>query len=199
MSVVKIKKKTQPPVKQTGSSRGMASGSFTCSRSFRGPTQKSGLTTAHLKPTNLPLKSWLCPGQLRWLSGLAVTDSSRSSHRHRWLPPPLRSTDVVHKNSEVAACGRARICLTINTEQVQGAAPAPVPGRNQVQNEGDPAPFQLVVVAEQGICNNSTRTLASLRRRRAAEATLRLLPARLRAFCKVGSPSAQMTLISPLS
>lgn len=75
----------------------MASGSFTCSRSFRGPTQKSGLTTAHLKPTNLPLKSWLCPGQLRWLSGLAVTDSSHSGHRYRWLPPPLRSTDVVHK------------------------------------------------------------------------------------------------------
>lgn len=198
VSVIKIKK-LQLPVKQTGSSRGVAPGSFTRSPSFRGPTQKSGLTTAHLKPTNLPLESWLCPVQLRWLSGLAVTDSSRSSHCNQWLPSPLRSTDVVHKNSEVAACGRAHICLTINTEQVQGAPQAAVPGRNQVQNEGDPAPFQLVVVAEQGICNSLTHTLTSLRRRRAADTTLHLILVHLTVICNVSSSGAQMTLISPFS
>lgn len=38
--------------------------------------------------------------------------------------------------------------FTISVVKVQGAPQVPVPGRNQVQNEGDPAPLQLIVMAE---------------------------------------------------
>lgn len=61
-------------------------------------------------------------------------------------------------NSEAATEG-GKHHFTISVVKVQGAPQAPVPGRNQVENEGDPAPLQLIVMAEQSICNHWKRDL----------------------------------------
>lgn len=77
------------------------------------------------------------------------------------LPQPLQSAAPVPLGEcGHCACGLGSSCgsrraggsLTIDVVQVQRAAQAPVPGGDQVEDEGDPAPLQLVVVAEQGIC-----------------------------------------------
>lgn len=44
--------------------------------------------------------------------------------------------------------------LTISVIKVQGAPQVPVPRRNQVQNESDPAPLQFIIMAEQSICKH---------------------------------------------